>query len=67
MNGPIRILSKKEKWTAKAGGTTSPKGVMTYKAYQRATGKNKHSAPVGRLRTRFYQGRCSTGPKTIKR
>jgi hypothetical protein len=50
---PVRIVSKREKNTAKVGLISQglpniPAGTKYYRAYQKAAGSNKHSGPSGR-------------------
>jgi hypothetical protein len=72
---PIRLFSKIEKWTGKVG-SVSPgvgnilRGEMYYRAYQKGSGKNKHSGGAGRNGSRFYLERFFKKPKksqTIQR
>jgi hypothetical protein len=62
------IVPKIVRWGRKVGQVSTgrpniPKGELFWMAYQKGTGSS-NSAPVGRRRTRFYQGRFQCRPST---
>jgi hypothetical protein len=68
MMQPIQSIHKICRWGRRRGsvGTGSkgiPVGYLYIRAFQRSVGKRKNSGPVGRNKTRWYQGAFYSGYK----